>query len=190
MGPRTFWDRRWRAFDECSSPSASHSSHTYGKAKKNRKNSKIFGKFGTSPVELYVTSDGYKCIMRTVWVHTSTLGYSYVHNESLYVLSRAVYAQDGCCACVTKARFVSYRIRNVSRVVSNTIKQPPWPIRSRRYADIVPYYRGSWEMQVVRCCASAGWKSGKSKCASRVHLEYIYVQLVDKYISINLSENA
>ena len=39
---------------------------SYGKAKKNRKNSKLFGKFGTSPVELYVTSDGYKHIRRRV----------------------------------------------------------------------------------------------------------------------------
>ena len=79
VGPRTFWDRRWRAFDECSSPSASHSSHTYGKAHKNRKNSKIFGKFGTSPVELYVTSDGYKHIRQTVWVHTFILDHIYSH---------------------------------------------------------------------------------------------------------------
>ena len=99
VGPRTFWDRRWRAFDECSSPSASHSSHTYRKAKKKSKNSKLFGKFGTSPVELYVTSDGYKHIRQTVWVHTCILDHIYVHTVTFsgcrwpYLLERAAFVR-------------------------------------------------------------------------------------------------
>ena len=112
VGPQTFWDRRWRAFDECSSPSASHSSHTYGKAKKNRKNSKIFGKFGTSPVELYVTSDGYKHIRRRVWVHTCILDHIYVHTVTFPGCRRPYHVIGGSTAalsCIWRVTFFRWK---------------------------------------------------------------------------------